>query len=557
MLNTLSVRNIVLIDQLDLAFEHGLTALTGETGAGKSILLDALTLALGGRGDAALVREGADSGQVVAVLALAEAHPARVLLRENEIADDAEIILRRVQHADGRTRAFINDQPVSAGLLKSIGALLVEVHGQHDDRALIDPATHRALLDIFGGYRGELSAVSDAHGALVAAQRDVDTQRARVEKAAREEDYARHVVEELSALAPVAGEEETLAERRQWLMGLEKAAGEVNDADEILSGTNAPGPTLAMLLRRLTRKSEAEAQLFAPMAEAVDQALVALDSASEALDAIRREMAFDPRELEQVEERLFALRAAARKHQVECDALPDVLARYAGEIEALESGAETLAALEAQLAQADMAYRAAATALSAARDTAAKALSRAVEAELPDLKLGAAKFIVDRQVDQERISAHGFDQVAFHVQTNPGTTPGPMMKVASGGELSRFLLALKVVLADKGSVPVLIFDEIDTGVGGAVADAIGKRLGRLARSVQVVTVTHAPQVAARAATHLLIEKQAIQEGAFMRTHVRPLDDSLRGEEVARMLAGATITEEARAAAKRLMSEVNT
>lgn len=555
MLSTLSVRNIVLIDQLDLAFEQGLTVLTGETGAGKSILLDALTLALGGRGDAALVRQGAESGQVVAVLHLPRDHPARILLRENEIADDAEIILRRVQHADGRTRAFINDQPVSAGLLKSVGALLVEVHGQHDDRALVDTATHRALLDAFGGYESELAAVSEAYALLSAAQKAVDVQRARVEKAARDEDYARHIVEELTALKPEPGEETTLSERRQWLMGLEKAAGEVADADEILNGTNAPGPSLALLLRRITRKPETEAALFAPMADALDAALVALDSANEALDAIRREMAFDPRELEQVEERLFALRAAARKHQVECDELPGVLERYADEIAALESGAEDLARLEAELTEANAAYLKAAKALSAARAKAAKALGKAVEAELPDLKLGAARFIVDQQVDETRIAASGFDQIAFHVQTNPGTTPGPMMKVASGGELSRFLLALKVVLADKGSVPVLVFDEIDTGVGGAVADAIGKRLARLARAVQVLTVTHAPQVAARAATHLLIEKQAIEEGAFMRTHVRPLDDSARSEEVARMLAGARITEEARAAAKRLMSEV--
>lgn len=555
MLSTLSVRNIVLIDQLDLAFEQGLTVLTGETGAGKSILLDALTLALGGRGDAALVRKGADSGQVVAVVHLPEDHPARQLLRENEIADDAEVILRRVQHADGRTRAFINDQPVSAGLLKSVGALLVEVHGQHDDRALVDTATHRALLDAFGGYEAELAAVADAHAALIAAQKAVDVQRARVEKAQRDEEYARHVVEELSALKPKPGEEATLAERRQWLMGLEKAAGEVADAEEILSGPNAPGPSLALLLRRITRKSESEAALFAPMADALDEALVALDRASEALEEIRREMAFDPRELEQVEERLFALRAAGRKHQVECDALSEVLSKYAEEIEALETGSETLIKLEAELAAANANYVEAARALSAARAKAAEALGTAVEAELPDLKLDAARFIVDLEVDETRVAASGFDQIAFHVQTNPGTTPGPMMKVASGGELSRFLLALKVVLADKGSVPVLVFDEIDTGVGGAVADAIGKRLARLARAVQVLTVTHAPQVAARAATHLLIEKQAVEEGAFMRTHVRPLDEAARGEELARMLAGARITDEARAAAKRLMSEV--
>ncbi|MCD7060117.1 DNA repair protein RecN [Pelagibacterium xiamenense] len=556
MLSTLSVRNIVLIDQLDLSFEQGLTVLTGETGAGKSILLDALTLALGGRGDAALVREGADSGQVVAVLSLEHDHPARMLLRENEIADDADIILRRVQHADGRTRAFVNDQPVSAGLLRSVGGLLVEVHGQHDDRALIDAATHRALLDAFGGLGMEREAVRAAHAAFAEAQRAVEAQRARVEKAAQEEDYARHVVEELSALKAEPGEEETLSERRGWLMGLEKAAGEVNDADEILNGTNAPGPALAMLLRRLTRKSEAEAKLFEPMAEALDAALVALDGANEALDGIRREMAFDPRELEQVEERLFALRAAARKHQVECDALPDILAQFEADLAALESGEETLAALEAEMKAAEAAYHKAAAALSKAREKAAAALSKAVGKELPDLKLGSARFIVDRQVDENKIAASGYDQIEFHVQTNPGTSPGPMMKVASGGELSRFLLALKVVLADKGSVPVLIFDEIDTGVGGAVADAIGKRLARLADAVQVLSVTHAPQVAARARTHLLIEKQAIEEGAFMRTHVKPLDADARGEEVARMLAGATITEEARAAARRLMSEVS-
>ena len=555
MLSTLSVRNIVLIDQLDLAFPGGLTALTGETGAGKSILLDALALALGGRGDAALVREGAESGQVVAVLHLPEDHPARVLLRESEIADDPEIILRRVQHADGRTRAFVNDQPVSAGLLKALGDLLVEVHGQHADRALVDTASHRALLDSFGGHGEAVAAVEAAHGRVSAAEKAVAAQRARVEAAAREEDFARHVVEELSALAPQPGEEEALSERRHHLMSLEKAATEVTDAEEILSGANAPGPSLSLLLRRLTRKSEAEATLFAPMAEAVDAALVALDRANAALDEIRREMAFDPRELEETEERLFALRAAARKHQVGCDDLPDILARYKGDLDALESGAETLAALEAERAKARAEYDAAAAALSALRRAAGTELAEAVERELPDLKLGAARFIVDQQTDDTRLAASGYDQIAFHVQTNPGTSPGPIMKVASGGELSRFLLALKVVLADRGSVPVLIFDEIDTGVGGAVADAIGQRLARLARSVQVITVTHAPQVAARAGTHLLIEKQAIDEGAFMRTHVRVLEPAARNEEVARMLAGATITDEARAAARRLMAEV--
>lgn len=556
MLNALSVRNIVLIDQLDLTLEEGLTALTGETGAGKSILLDALTLALGGRGDASLVRAGAESGQVVAVLQLPRTHPAREALRENAIADDEDIILRRVQFSDGRTRAFINDQPVSAGLLQAVGRLIVEIHGQHDDRALIDVATHRAALDTFGGHESLVGATWSTHEALVEAEAAVAGQRAVIAEARAREDYARHVVEELGDLHLEAGEEEVLAERRQRLMTLEKAADEVRDADEILNGPMAPGPVLAGLMRRLMRKADAGAAVFQPIVEAIDTALVSLDATSDALESLKRDMAFDPADLERVEERLFALRAAARKHQTTVDGLGEVLARYRNDLDVLQSGEESLKALQASAVVARAAYAAAASALSKARQKAAAALTKAVEAELPDLKLGAARFIVDRQVDQTRVAAAGYDQVAFHVQTNPGTQPGPILKVASGGELSRFLLALKVVLADRGSAPVLIFDEIDTGVGGAVADAIGRRLGRLAGKVQVLTVTHAPQVAARARSHLLIEKQAIEEGAFMRTHVRRLDGKARQEEVARMLAGAKVTDEARAAAGKLISEVS-
>lgn len=556
MLSALSVRNIVLIDQLDLVLDDGLTVLTGETGAGKSILLDALALALGGRGDTALVRNGAESGQVVAMLALPPAHPARELLRDNEIADDEELILRRVQYADGRTRAFINDQPVSAGLLQAIGQLVVEIHGQHDDRALIDTNTHRTLLDVFGGHTVEVGRLRDTHAALVAAEDAVAVQRALVAEAAAREDYARHTVDELAALAAEAGEEETLAERRQRLMQLEKAAEEVRDADDILNGPTAPGPVLAGLMRRLSRKADAGAAVFQPIVEALDTALIAMDGTTSALEALKRDMAFDPLDLERVEERLFALRAAARKHHTTCDGLPDVLAKYQGDLDTLQSGENSLVSLAKAAAVAREAYLKAANKVSASREKAAKQLEKAVAAELPDLKLGAAKFIVDRQVDTERVAVTGFDSIAFHVQTNPGTAAGPLIKIASGGELSRFLLALKVVLADRASAPVLIFDEIDTGVGGAVADAIGRRLSRLADRVQVLSVTHAPQVAARARQHLLIEKQMVREGAFMRTHVKPLNGQARQEEVARMLAGATVTDEARAAAGRLISEVS-
>lgn len=556
MLNALSVRNIVLIDQLDLTLEDGLTALTGETGAGKSILLDALTLALGGRGDASLVRAGAESGQVVAVLQLPRNHPAREALRDNAIADDEDVILRRVQFSDGRTRAFINDQPVSAGLLQAVGRLIVEIHGQHDDRALIDAATHRAVLDAFGGHETLVSAVWNTYEALVEAEAAVAGQRAVIAEAMAREEYARHVVEELGEMHLEVGEEEVLAERRQRLMTLEKAAEEVRDADEILNGPTAPGPVLAGLMRRLVRKADAGAAVFQPIVEALDAALVSLDATSDALEGLKRDMAFDPVDLEKVEERLFALRAAARKHHTTCDGLSEVLAKYRNDLDMLQSGEESLKALEVAAAAARSAYAAAATALSQARETAAAALTKAVEAELPDLKLGSARFIVDRQVDAARVAVSGHDLIAFHVQTNPGTQPGPILKVASGGELSRFLLALKVVLADRGSAPVLIFDEIDTGVGGAVADAIGRRLAQLAGKVQVLTVTHAPQVAARAQSHLLIEKQAIEEGAFVRTHVRRLDGKARQEEVARMLAGAKVTDEARAAAGKLISEVS-
>jgi DNA repair protein RecN (Recombination protein N) len=555
MLNALSVRNIVLIDQLDLALDGGMTVLTGETGAGKSILLDALTLALGGRGDASLVRSGHDSGQVVAVLQLSAEHPARTALRDNAIPDDEDIILRRVQFADGRTRAFINDQPVSAALLQKVGAQIVEIHGQHDDRALVDVATHRAALDAFGELDTMAAKVRDAWQDLADAQEAVAAQKALVAEALAAEDYARHTVDELGKLKPQPGEEEELAERRQHLQQAERAASDVVEIDDMLNGPSAPGPALAGLMRRLMRKIDGGATLFQPLVDTLDGSLAALDRTTDALEELKREMAYDPNELEAVEERLFALRAAARKHQTTCDGLSEVLAKYSADLDTLQSGETKLVALEAAQAKAMETYRKHAEALSKGRAKSAAALGKAVGSELPDLKLGAAKFIVDHQVDPNRIAASGFDQIAFHVQTNPGTTAGPLLKVASGGELSRFLLALKVVLADRGSAPVLIFDEIDTGVGGAVADAIGRRLARLAGRVQVLAVTHAPQVAARAQRHLLIEKQAVKEGAFMRTHVKPLDTDARQEEVARMLAGAKVTDEARAAASKLLSEV--
>ena len=555
MLSALYVRDIVLIDALDLSLSGGLMVLTGETGAGKSILLDALALALGGRGDQALVRVGQDKGVVTAMFEIAPDHPVFALLHESGIETESGIILRRVQYADGRTKAFINDQPVSARLLHDAGRLLVEIHGQHDERALTDPASHRSLLDAFGQLLEEAEAVRQSYRALSEAQSALDHQLAKVERARAEEDYARHVVDEIDQFGPQLNEEDQLAERRSLLQQLEKAADDVRDADEVLNGADAPAGQLAVLARRLERKSGADGSLFGGLLAELDATLDALGRASDALETIKRQMAFDPNELEEVEERLFALRALARKHDVSTVELAAVRDKYAGELSLLQSGEEELAGLREAVAAAEKGYHSAAARLSGKREKAAAALGKAVMAEFPDLKLGSARFLVDQEVDNSRISVDGYDQIGFVVQTNPGTRPGPIMKVASGGELSRLLLALKVVLAEKGSAPVLIFDEIDTGVGGAVADAVGRRLARLADKVQVLTITHAPQVAARADQHMLIEKSGDGKGKSVRTSVQTLADGARDEEVARMLAGATITAEARAAAKRLIAEV--
>ena len=552
MLIRLSIRDIVLIDRLDIDFAAGLSVLTGETGAGKSILLDAFALALGARGDVALVRQGAEQGQVTAAFDLPGAHPARALLAQNDIPADDELILRRVQFSDGRTRAFVNDQPVSAQVLKSLGAALVEIHGQHDERALVDAATHRALLDAFGGLDREAQAVARLWDERRAREAEVAAHRAAVERAQREADWLRHAVEELTRLAPEPSEETALADRRAAMMQAEKVAGDLRDAHEAVAGAQSPVPALSAAVRRLERRAAQAPALIEPAAKALDAALCALEEARAHLDEALRVADHDPRELERIEERLFALRAAARKYNVPVDGLNALAARHAAELALIDAGAERLAALEAAAVEAVARYQAAATALSAARRKTADKLDKAVNAELKPLKLERAKFSTEIATEPEAGGPHGIDRVEFWVRTNPGTRPGPLMKVASGGELARFLLALKVVLADRGSAPTLVFDEIDTGVGGAVADAIGVRLARLARRAQVIAVTHAPQVAARADRHYLISKSALDKGKRVATRVNALAADHRREEIARMLAGAEITAEARAAAERLI-----
>ncbi|NTE86809.1 DNA repair protein RecN [Agrobacterium rubi] len=554
MLVQLSIRDIVLIERLDLGFEAGLSVLTGETGAGKSILLDSLSLALGGRGDGGLVRHGEDKGQVTATFEVGMQHPARLMLRENGLDDDGDLIFRRVQSADGRTKAYVNDQAVSVQLMRQLGQHMVEIHGQHDDRALVDTNAHRTLLDAFAGLTDEVVSVQSLYRTWKDAERGLKVHRAKVEAAAREADYLRASVEELEILAPMDGEEDELAERRAVMQKSERIAGDIAEASEFLNGNASPVPVIASMMRRLERKSHEAPGLLEETVQLLDAALDSLSNAQMEVESALRRTEFDPRELERVEERLFGLRAAARKYSVPVTELPALAERMVAELADLDAGEEKLAQLDKHLVVVKADFDRAAQSLSEKRHNAASALSEAVMAELPALKLERARFTVEVTSDASSGTADGIDVVEFHVQTNPGTRPGPIMKVASGGELSRFLLALKVALADRGSAPTLVFDEIDTGVGGAVADAIGQRLKRLSKTVQVLSVTHAPQVAARAGTHLLISKGPSGDGTErIATRVATMQPEHRTEEIARMLAGASVTDEARAAAAKLLA----
>ena len=550
MLTRLSIRDIVLIDRLDIDFAAGLSVLTGETGAGKSILLDAFALALGARGDANLVRAGVEQGQVTAAFDVPADHPARALLAANELPAEDQLIMRRVQFADGRTRAFVNDQPVGVQVLRSLGGALVEIHGQHDERALVDAATHRDLLDAYGGLEGQAADVADLWRARRQTEAAVDEHRREVERAEREAEFLRHAVAELAKLAPEAGEETALAERRTVMMQGEKVAADLRDARDAVAGSASPIPALAAAVRRLERRQGQAPAFIAPAVKAFDVALAALDEARTDLERALAAADHDPAELERIEERLFALRAAGRKYNVPVDDLAALGARYAGDLDLIDAGAARLAQLIEAAHEADARFAAAAAMLAQARRKMAARLDKAVNAELVPLRLERARFSVN--IETVEPGPAGIDRIEFWVQTNPGTRPGPLMKIASGGELARFLLGLKVVLAGRGSAPTLVFDEIDTGVGGAVADAIGLRLARLGERVQALAVTHAPQVAARAQHHYLITKDALDKGKRVATRVSELPSERRREEIARMLAGAEITAEARAAAERLM-----
>lgn len=556
MLSLLSIRNIVLIDRLELEFNSGLTVLTGETGAGKSILLDAFSLALGGRGDGSLVRHREQQGQVSATFDLPLTHPVWKLAEEAGIEPEDQIILRRIQFADGRTRAFVNNSSVSVQTLKEIGDTLVEIHGQHADRALMDPAAHRNILDAFGNLFPYVQTVIERAQLLKKLRSDYEKHQAKVDHILKEADYLHHSVEELRQLNPQEGEETQLSHLRQDMMQAEKVSQDLQEAYEAVGGSASVIPLFSGVLRKLIRRQEMAPQLLDPVIKALDETLNSLSETQSILQNTISATEFDSLELERNEERLFALRATARKFDTLPDNLPKIREQFEKDLLTIEIGEEQLNTLNKKLSELDQSYLEAAQILSEERRKTSSHLSQAVDLELPPLKLEHARFLVDHTTSETTRDNNGLDRIEFWAQTNPGTRPGPLMKVASGGELSRFMLALKVVLADKGSAPTLIFDEIDSGVGGAVADAIGSRLRRLSQNVQVIAVTHAPQVAARANHHFLISKKPTLDADRVETKVHTLKPEERRDEIARMLAGAHITDEARAAATQLLNSEN-
>ena len=546
MLRQLSIRNVVLVDELELEFEPGLGVLTGETGAGKSILLDSLGLALGARADAGLVRSGEDSASVSAEIELPAAHPVRALLDEQgiELEPGEPLILRRVLKSDGGSRAFLG-AGVPAGLLRDVGALAVEIHGQHDDRGLLNPKGHRALLDSFGRLR--LGEVEQAWSEVTRIEAELAQARTGLLAAERDREYLAHASAEIEALAPEEGEETRLAEERATMQAGLKAGESLTGLDELLGGSEGALSLLRQAARRIERGA-ADHPLLAEALASLDRALIEGSEAEDRIVRAAQALAFDPARLEQVEARLFDIRGLARKHRVEADALAALGEQMRAQLAAIDAGSEHIEALDRELQDARASYSQAATALSLARHDAAVRLDSAVMAELAPLKLDAARFRT--AITSAEAGPSGTDRVEFEVSTNPGAPFGPLTRIASGGELSRFILALKVALAEAGSAATMIFDEVDRGVGGAVASAIGERLSRLAERSQVLVVTHSPQVAARASHHYRIEKSHGDGGT--RTTVRKLCDDERREEIARMLSGASITEEARAQASRLL-----
>jgi len=553
MLTALAIRNVVLIEQLILTFESGLTVLTGETGAGKSILLDALGLALGARSESGLVRAGASLAVVTAEFSLAEDHPAFALLAEQGLQADRNLILRRQVGSDGRSRAFVNDQPISIALLRQLGDLLVEIEGQFEAHGLLDPGTHRMHLDRFAALEPQVAKTRAAHAAWRKAKQEHDDAAAMTNKARTEEDYLRHSVAELDLADPKPGEEAELAAERARLSNREQAMEALNGALEDLAGNRGSERTMASALRRLQRMADKLGSEGETAIAALDRATIELAEGLAALGRLIASFDADPQRLEKLEERLYLLRDLARKHRITPDTLAEFHEGLKKQLASLENQGGGIAKLREAEQKARAAYMAAAEALSKGRNRAIKFLEAAVRDELPPLKLEKARFSVQcDKLDEARWGDLGWDQVSFVVTTNPGAAPGPIEQVASGGELARFMLALTVVLAGGQAAETLIFDEVDSGIGGATAAAVGERLKRLSEHFQMLVITHSPQVAAMANQHWCVAKETFRNNAI--TTVAALDKRQRREEIARLLAGATITDEARAAADKLLAE---
>lgn len=548
MLGSLDIRDMLIIDRLTLEFQPGLNVLTGETGAGKSILLDALGFVLGWRGRAELVRNGAEQGEVTAEFHLPSGHPAEEILEESGIPLDDALILRRVNSRDGRKTAWVNDRRVSGEVLRRLSDTLVELHGQHDDRGLLNPRGHRQLLDAFGGHEDLVARCRAAWRDWQGAQEELEEAEARVAELASEEDFLRHAVSEFETLNPEPGEDAALDARRRLMQAGERISSDVARAHAALGADGAEG-LMRDAARWLEAASEDAGEVLAEAISALDRALVELGEAEDGVARALDGLAFDPAELEQVEERLFAIRALARKHSVAADDLGGLAETYRTRLQALDSGADDVEALRRAVRDAERRYDAAADTLGAARAEAGEALDRAMAEELAPLKLERAEF--STEISEGSAGPEGRDLVSFTVATNPGAPTGPLSKIASGGELSRFLLALKVCLTAEDEGLTMIFDEIDRGVGGATADAVGRRLEALAEGAQVIVVTHSPQVAARGGHHWRVAKRIVDNVTL--SDVSALSDSERVDELARMLAGDTVTDEARAAARALLA----
>jgi len=547
MLTGLSIRDFVLIEQLELSPLPGLTVLTGETGAGKSILLDALGAACGARSEAGLVRSGAEKASVTASFTLKKNHPALALLRDNEVeSEGGEVILRRVISADGRSKAFVNDQPVSIQLLRQIGNLLVEVHGQFDTHGLLDPATHGAALDRFAGL--DLAPLKAAHTTWQSALKAEEDARATLAKAKQDEELLREAVTELKKLSPQTGEEAQLIEQKKLLQNSEKLAQAISTAQEAVSGEQGAEMALIEAARALNKLGDLAGERIPQIITQLDIARDAVAEASGLLESMQDDIGGGA-SLEQVEDRLYALRACARKHRVTAEELPALYERLSAELELVSDGENKLDKLVAATLAAKAAYERLARMASDERAKAGKKLDKAIKTELAPLKMERANFVT--ALTQGSWGPEGWDVVSFTVATNPGAPAGPINKIASGGELARFMLALKVVLAGSSDAVALVFDEVDQGVGGAVAAAVGERLARLATEVPVLVVTHSPQVAAKAAQHWQVAKAVINQ--HTRTSVTPLDNKARKEELARMLAGETVTDASRKAAAALLA----